>query len=91
MTKHTEETLFPDGFGLHRGNIGIKDGPDDLMILSAGEGASAAGVFTKSRFAGPNVTLPGAPGRRTGSQPYHKLIELVYTPAPVPTDGTTKV
>ena len=60
MTKDTEETLFPDGFGLHRGNIGIKDGTDDVMILSAGEGASAAGVFTKSRFAGPSVTLSRA-------------------------------
>lgn len=57
MTQGAPDAAFPDGFGLHRGNIGIKDGTDDVMILSAGEGASAAGVFTKSRFAGPSVTL----------------------------------
>ena len=60
MTQTMKEELFPDGFGLHRGNIGIKDGTDDVMILAAGEGASAAGVFTKSRFAGPSVTLSRA-------------------------------
>ena len=57
MTQGAPDAAFPDGFGLHRGNIGIKDDTDDVMILSAGEGASAAGVFTKSRFAGPSVTL----------------------------------
>ena len=60
MTQGAPDAAFPDGFGLHRGNIGIKDGTDDVMILSAGEGASAAGVFTKSRFAGPSVTLSRA-------------------------------
>ena len=60
MTQGAPDVAFPDGFGLHRGNIGIKDGADDVMILSAGEGASAAGVFTKSRFAGPSVTLSRA-------------------------------
>ena len=57
MTQGAPDAAFPDGFGLHRGNIGIKDDTDDVMILSAGEGATAAGVFTKSRFAGPSVTL----------------------------------
>ncbi len=52
-----EEVAFPSGFGLHTGNIGIKDRTDDVMILSAPPGTTAAGVFTKSRFSGPSVTL----------------------------------
>ena len=51
---------FPDGFGLHSGNIGIKDRTEDVMILSAVEGTTAAGVFTRSRFSGPSVTLSRA-------------------------------
>ena len=51
------EVAFPAGFGLHTGNIGIKDRTEDVMILSAPPGTSAAGVFTKSRFSGPSVTL----------------------------------
>lgn len=51
------EIGFPDGFALHSGNIGIKDRTRDVMILSAGEGTTAAGVFTRSRFSGPSVTL----------------------------------
>ena len=52
-----QEVAFPSGFGLHTGNIGIKDRTDDVMILSAPPGTKAAGVFTKSRFTGPSVTL----------------------------------
>ncbi len=52
-----EEVAFPSGFGLHTGNIGIKDRTEDVMILSAPPGTTAAGVFTKSRFSGPSVTL----------------------------------
>ena len=48
---------FPGGFGLHTGNIGIKDRTGDVMILSAPEGTTAAGVFTRSRFSGPSVTI----------------------------------
>ena len=48
---------FPLGFGLHTGNIGIKDHTRDVMILSAPEGTAAAGVFTKSRFSGPSVII----------------------------------
>ncbi len=48
---------FPGGFGSHTGNIGIKDRTRDVMILSAPEGTTAAGVFTKSRFSGPSVTI----------------------------------
>ena len=48
---------FPGGFGLHTGNIGIKDRTRDVMILGAPEGTTAAGVFTRSRFSGPSVTI----------------------------------
>ena len=54
------EVDFPDGFGLHCGNIGIKDDTRDVMILSATQGTTAAGVFTRSRFSGPSVTLSRA-------------------------------
>ena len=60
MTQEINEIEFPDGFGLHRGNIGIKDDTDDVMILSAGEGTAAAGVFTRSRFSGASVLLSRA-------------------------------
>lgn len=45
---------------MHSGNIGIKDRTRDVMILSAAEGTTAAGVFTRSRFSGPSVTLSRA-------------------------------
>lgn len=51
------EVDFPEGFGLHSGNIGIKDRTRDVMILSAPEGTAAAGVFTRSRFSGPSVIV----------------------------------
>ncbi len=51
------EVDFPAGFGLHSGNIGIKDETRDVMILSAAEGTTAAGVFTRSRFSGPSVIV----------------------------------
>ena len=55
-----KEVDFPPGFGLHTGNIGIKDHTNDVMILAAPPGTVAAGVFTKSRFSGPSVTLSRA-------------------------------
>ena len=48
---------FPGGFGLHTGNIGIKDQTRDVMIVTAPEGTTASGVFTKSRFSGASVTI----------------------------------
>ncbi|MCE2528579.1 MAG: bifunctional glutamate N-acetyltransferase/amino-acid acetyltransferase ArgJ [Acidimicrobiia bacterium] len=48
---------FPSGYGLHTGNIGIKDRTEHVMILSSPPGTTAAGVFTKRRFSGPSVTL----------------------------------
>ena len=51
---------LPVGFGCHVGNIGIKDDTDDVMVLAADHVAAAAGVFTKSLFAGPSVRLSQA-------------------------------
>ncbi|MDQ3177973.1 MAG: bifunctional glutamate N-acetyltransferase/amino-acid acetyltransferase ArgJ [Actinomycetota bacterium] len=48
---------FPDGFGCFVANLGIKDDSDDLVVIAADDGCSTAGVFTKSRFAGPSVQL----------------------------------
>ena len=50
-------TNLPKGFALHAGNIGIKDDTDDLMVLTCEVGSVAAGVFTQSRFAGPNIDI----------------------------------
>jgi len=50
-------TPLPTGFGAHIANIGIKDGTDDFVIIGADGPVPAAGVFTKSRFAGPSVEI----------------------------------
>ena len=50
-------TNFPKGFALHVGNVGIKDDTNDLMILTCDSQSAAAGVFTQSRFAGPNIEI----------------------------------
>lgn len=46
---------LPAGFACHVGNIGMKDGTDDVMVLAADRVSAAAGVFTKSLFAGASV------------------------------------
>ena len=48
---------LPVGFACHVGNIGMKDDTDDVVVLAADRLTSAAGVFTKSRFAGASVRL----------------------------------
>ena len=48
---------LPQGFSAHVGNIGIKDGTDDVCVLSSDVPCTAAAVFTRSRFAGPSVEL----------------------------------
>ncbi|MCY3949056.1 MAG: bifunctional glutamate N-acetyltransferase/amino-acid acetyltransferase ArgJ [Acidimicrobiaceae bacterium] len=50
-----EMVEFPAGFACHVGNIGIRDGTDDVMVLAADRVAAAAGVFTKSLFSGASV------------------------------------
>ena len=53
-------TTLPQGFRSHVANIGVKDDTDDFVVITAEHAVPVAGVFTKSRFAGPSVTLSRA-------------------------------
>lgn len=61
-SKQVERVSFPPGFACHIGNIGMKDDAKDVMVLTAFgfAPAAAAGVFTRSRFAGASVRLSQA-------------------------------
>ncbi|MFM8267654.1 MAG: bifunctional glutamate N-acetyltransferase/amino-acid acetyltransferase ArgJ [Ilumatobacteraceae bacterium] len=48
---------LPRGFRAHVTNIGIKDTSDDFTIVAADHACAAAGVFTRSSFAGPSVVV----------------------------------
>lgn len=50
-------TPLPRGFGCHVANIGVKDDTDDFVVIAADGPVPAAGVFTRSRFVGPSVTI----------------------------------
>jgi glutamate N-acetyltransferase/amino-acid N-acetyltransferase len=50
-------TELPQGFSAHVANIGIKDATDDFLVLAAEAPCAASAVFTRSRFAGPSVSL----------------------------------
>jgi glutamate N-acetyltransferase / amino-acid N-acetyltransferase len=50
-------TTLPLGFHCHVANIGVKDDSDDFVVVTAARPVPAAGVFTKSRFAGPSVVV----------------------------------
>ena len=50
-------TTLPHGFRSHVANIGVKDDTDDFVVIAAERPVPVAGVFTRSRFAGPSVTL----------------------------------
>ncbi len=49
--------LLPAGFRSYVSSIGVKDHTDDFVVLAADEPVAAAGVFTRSRFSGPSVTI----------------------------------
>lgn len=51
---------LPTGFSAHVASIGIKDASDDFVVIASQVPAVAAGVFTKSRFAGPSVLISRA-------------------------------
>jgi glutamate N-acetyltransferase/amino-acid N-acetyltransferase len=53
-------TTLPLGFHSHVANIGVKDDTDDFVVIAADRAVPVAGVFTRSRFAGPSVTLSRA-------------------------------
>ena len=48
---------LPSGFRSFVTNIGIKDTTDDFTVVAADTVVAAAGVFTRSRFAGPSVLV----------------------------------
>ena len=48
---------LPRGFSSYVTNIGIKDSTDDFTVVAADTSVAAAGVFTRSRFAGPSVQV----------------------------------
>ncbi len=49
---------LPAGFGSHVANIGVKDSTDDFVVVAASNGrVPTAGLFTRSRFAGPSVVI----------------------------------
>lgn len=48
---------LPGGFSAHVANVGIKDSSLDFAIVAADTPCRAASVFTRSRFAGPSVTV----------------------------------
>ncbi|WP_419921333.1 bifunctional glutamate N-acetyltransferase/amino-acid acetyltransferase ArgJ [Candidatus Poriferisodalis sp.] len=60
LSKPAAPVELPAGFSCHVGNIGMKDDTDDVMVLTADRLAAAAGVFTKSLFAGASVHLSQA-------------------------------
>ena len=47
----------PAGFRAHVANVGIKDDTDDFTVVAAEAPCAAAGVFTRSSFAGPSVVV----------------------------------
>jgi glutamate N-acetyltransferase/amino-acid N-acetyltransferase len=58
----------PRGFRAYTANIGIKDDTPDFAAVVSEVPATVAAVFTRSRFAGPSITLsrtaaPGGHGR----------------------------
>lgn len=48
---------LPTGFSSYVTNVGVKDDTKDFTVVLAAEGATSAGVFTQSRFAGPSVEV----------------------------------
>jgi glutamate N-acetyltransferase/amino-acid N-acetyltransferase len=48
---------LPGGFTCHVANVGVRDDTDDLVVIVADRPTVAAGVFTKSRFAGASVAI----------------------------------
>ncbi|MFP5488218.1 MAG: bifunctional glutamate N-acetyltransferase/amino-acid acetyltransferase ArgJ [Acidimicrobiia bacterium] len=53
----TQSTPLPTGFRCHVANIGVKNDEPDFVVIVADRVVPAAGVFTKSRFSGPSVTV----------------------------------
>ncbi|HEY0357573.1 MAG TPA: bifunctional glutamate N-acetyltransferase/amino-acid acetyltransferase ArgJ [Mycobacteriales bacterium] len=56
----------PQGFLAYTANLGVKDGTRDFAAVVSEVPATVAAVFTRSRFAGPSVTLSRASLDGTG-------------------------
>jgi glutamate N-acetyltransferase / amino-acid N-acetyltransferase len=50
-------TTWPTGFRCHVDNVGLRDEGNDFAVITASTPVPAAGVFTRSRFTGPSVTI----------------------------------
>jgi glutamate N-acetyltransferase/amino-acid N-acetyltransferase len=48
-------TALPRGFRAYVANLGVKDDTDDFVVVAAAAPVPAAGLFTRSVFAGPSV------------------------------------
>lgn len=53
-------TRLPRGFRSYVANIGVKDDTDDLVVVDAERPVDCAGMFTRSRFAGPSIAISRA-------------------------------
>lgn len=54
------DSAFPAGFRVRTANLGVKDDTTDFCLVASDVAAVAAGVYTRSRFAGPSVALSRA-------------------------------
>jgi glutamate N-acetyltransferase / amino-acid N-acetyltransferase len=50
-------TSLPAGFRCHVANVGVKNDEQDFVVITADRPVAASGVFTRSRFSGPSVTV----------------------------------
>ncbi len=48
---------LPTGFIAHTGHAGLRDEGDDVAVIVSTRPCASAGLFTRSRFEGPSVTL----------------------------------
>jgi glutamate N-acetyltransferase/amino-acid N-acetyltransferase len=48
---------LPAGFVAHTGQVGLRPDGDDFAVMLSTRPCTSAGLFTRSRFAGPSVTL----------------------------------
>lgn len=52
-----DDLPLPRGFLAHTGHAGLRESGDDIALVVSGRPCASAGLFTKSRFAGPSVEL----------------------------------
>ena len=57
LNRYVVTISLPTGFSSYVTNVGVKDNSKDFTVVLAAEGATSAGVFTQSRFAGPSVEV----------------------------------